>query len=262
MEFRNLTKNEIDVRVGKTNKGGVYLLLYKDARCDMNILDETVGPFNWMRHHSRDNANCIVSIWDKEKKMWIEKEDTGTESSDQKEKGLASDSFKRACTNIGIGRELYTAPEIFISKDDLKHFDEKDGRWFTYDNFKVAEINYFEGEKVIKDVSIAISKYSDIHHVLKFSNDAAAAVTTVSGSKTSAVTSENKADASTSSVKLLFKDDEVLLLGNCRGKKFGDVKDTEVFKSFLNWVKTSNTNYADAAQKEQFARLKKLSQEI
>ena len=74
---------------------GCSLLLYKDARCDMNILDETVGSKNWQRKHTRDNANCIVSIWDEDKKQWIEKEDTGTESYTEKEKGQASDSFKR-----------------------------------------------------------------------------------------------------------------------------------------------------------------------
>ena len=80
----------------------------------MNILDETVGPMEWKRTHTRDNANCIVSIWDEYKQEWISKEDTGTESNTEKEKGLASDSFKRACVNWGIGRELYTAPFIWI----------------------------------------------------------------------------------------------------------------------------------------------------
>ena len=114
MEFRLLKASEIDVRVGSVSKKGATLLLYKDARCDMAILDETVGPLNWQRHHSRDNANCTVAIWDEKKKQWVEKEDTGTESFTEKEKGLASDSFKRACFNVGIGRELYTGPRIFI----------------------------------------------------------------------------------------------------------------------------------------------------
>ena len=112
--FRRLRAEEIDVRVGAVAQSGASLLLYKDARCDQNILDETVGPFNWQRHHSRNNANCIVSIWDQTKGQWVEKEDTGTESNTESEKGLASDSFKRACFNWGIGRELYTAPFIFV----------------------------------------------------------------------------------------------------------------------------------------------------
>ena len=101
LSFRKLKETEIDVRVATVTAKGVSLLLYKDARCDMNILDETVGPYNWKRSHTRDNANCIVSIYDSEKKEWVSKEDTGTESFTEKEKGLASDSFKRACFNWG-----------------------------------------------------------------------------------------------------------------------------------------------------------------
>ena len=101
LEFRTLRADEIDVRVGSVGNGNATLLLYKDARCDMNILDETVGPMNWERKHLRENANCIVSIYDDDKKVWVSKEDTGTESNTEAEKGLASDSFKRACFNWG-----------------------------------------------------------------------------------------------------------------------------------------------------------------
>ena len=71
MNFRDLKAEEIDVRVSTVSEKGCSLLLYKDARCDMNILDETVGALNWQRHHSRDNANCIVSIWDEGKSQWL-----------------------------------------------------------------------------------------------------------------------------------------------------------------------------------------------
>ena len=97
--FRDLKANEIDARISTLNEKGASLLLYKDARVDMDILDETVGAMNWQRKHLRDNANCVVEIWDEDKKQWISKEDTGTESFTEKEKGLASDSFKRACFN-------------------------------------------------------------------------------------------------------------------------------------------------------------------
>ena len=117
MEFRGLKADEIEVRVGTVSKTGVSLLLYKSARCDMQLLDEVVGAMNWKREHTRDNANCIVSIYDKDKKEWVSKEDTGTESNTEKEKGLASDSFKRACFNWGIGRELYTVPFIWMEAD-------------------------------------------------------------------------------------------------------------------------------------------------
>ena len=145
--FRLLKANEIEARVATVSEKGCTLLLYKDARCDMNILDETVGAMNWTRSHTRDNANCIVSIWDENKKQWISKEDTGTESFTEKEKGLASDSFKRACFNWGIGRELYTAPFIWISADKV-NLSQKNGKYTTYDKFVVEPIRYDEKRQI------------------------------------------------------------------------------------------------------------------
>lgn len=139
LEFRTLEPSEIECRVSSIGNGWVSLLLYKDARVDQNILDETVGAMNWQKSYCRDNANCIVSIWDEEKAQWISKEDTGKESNTEAEKGLASDSFKRACFNWGIGRELYTAPDIFI--DALTTKNEK-GKWECKEKFKVASISY------------------------------------------------------------------------------------------------------------------------
>ena len=117
------------------------MLLYKNSRVDMDMLDETVGAENWERLHSRDNANCTVSIYDTEKKMWVSKEDTGTESNTEKEKGLASDSFKRACVNWGIGRELYTAPKIIVwgNPEELK-----------YKEYSVKEIEYNDKREISK----------------------------------------------------------------------------------------------------------------
>ena len=143
MKFRKLKANEIDVRVQSIVGSGAILLLYKDARADMNILDETVTNMFWKREHTRDNQNCIVSIYNKEIGEWISKEDTGTESNTEKEKGLASDSFKRACTNWGIGRELYTSPFIFVKKE-LLNIVSKNGKDTTNDKFTVSFINYSE----------------------------------------------------------------------------------------------------------------------
>lgn len=144
LTFRPLRADEVDVRIAQCKKNGVSLLLYKDARCDMNILDETVGPERWQRHHSRDNANCTVSIYFPALDQWVEKEDTGTESNTEAEKGLASDSFKRACFNWGIGRELYTAPFIWIGSDscDIK---ESGNRCTCYDRFRVTEMEVEAG---------------------------------------------------------------------------------------------------------------------
>ena len=147
MGFRLLRADEIECRVAQIKANGLSLLLYKDARCDMNILDETVGSFNWKRSHTRENANCIVEIWDKEKGQWISKEDTGTESNTEREKGLASDSFKRACFNWGIGRELYTAPFIWIPSDKCK-IVPNNNKFACYDRFQVAEIGYDANRRI------------------------------------------------------------------------------------------------------------------
>ena len=158
-KFRDLTAEEIDCRVATVNEKGVSLLLYKDARCDMIILDETVGSMNWQRRHTRDNANCIVDIWDSEKNQWISKEDTGTESYTEKEKGQASDSFKRACFNWGIGRELYTAPFIWVNASDC-NMKQNNGKWTTYDRFEVNDITI--ENKRITGLSIRNAKTGNI----------------------------------------------------------------------------------------------------
>jgi hypothetical protein len=155
LNFRNLKASEIDVKPQTVKDNGFSLLLYKNARVDMDVLDETVGPMNWQRKHSRENANCIVSIYDEDKKIWVEKEDTGTESFTEKEKGLASDSFKRACFNWGIGRELYTSPFIWIS--DSKYIKKnKEGKLTLTDKFSVKEITVVD--KVIAELEIIDSK--------------------------------------------------------------------------------------------------------
>lgn len=143
LEFRKLRADEIDCRIGQIKENGLSLLLYKDARCDMNVLDETVGAMNWKREHTRDNKNCIVSIWDEDKSQWISKEDTGTESNTEAEKGLASDSFKRACVNWGIGRELYTAPFIWVKAGDAEIYKDPFTKKYKCKNdFSVAKLTY------------------------------------------------------------------------------------------------------------------------
>ena len=147
MEFRKLKANEIDARVGSISKTGtgLSLLLYKDARVDQNILDETVGSKNWKRSHQLigDRLYCTVSLYDADKGEWVDKQDVGTESNTEKEKGQASDSFKRACFNWGIGRELYTSPFIWITSSDCTI---KDGKCF--DKFSVTEIGYDENGNI------------------------------------------------------------------------------------------------------------------
>jgi len=151
MNFRTLRADEIDIRVQQCKATGCALLLYKNSRVDMQILDESVGTTGWQRKHLRDNQNCIVSIWDGAKNQWIEKEDTGSESNTEKEKGLASDSFKRSCVNWGIGRELYSSPFIWIKLDasEVKANNGRHNLGFGV-SFHIDTIEYSEDRKITK----------------------------------------------------------------------------------------------------------------
>lgn len=151
MEFRALTEKEIDARVATVNEKGCSLLLYKDARCDMRILDEAVGSERWQRKHELINGNLFCNVGinfpAEDGDHWVWKQDVGTESYTEKEKGQASDSFKRACFNWGIGRELYTAPYIWIPAKDVA-LTQKNNKWSTYDKFNVEQIIIKDGEIV------------------------------------------------------------------------------------------------------------------
>lgn len=153
--FRALNASEVEARVATVSSKGVGILIYKDARVDMQLLDEVVGPMGWKREHTRDNANCIVSIWDPDKSQWISKEDTGVESNAEAKKGLASDSFKRACFCWGIGRELYTSPFIWFPAETCNIKDNGTGKPTCYDKFIVNDIVYLKGEqKIIESVTV------------------------------------------------------------------------------------------------------------
>ena len=123
--------SDIDFRIQSINKGGyATILAYKDARVDMNRLDEVYGVGFWQKKYDLINGNlfCSVGIYNKDLKEWIWKQDVGTESMTEKEKGQASDAFKRACFNLGIGRELYDYPLIQI-KLESNEFYESNGKF-------------------------------------------------------------------------------------------------------------------------------------
>lgn len=293
LNFRTLKAEEIEVRVGQVNKGGVSLMLYKDARCDMNILDEKVGPTNWQRKHSRENANCTVEIYDPDKKEWIGKEDTGEESNVAAAKGLASDSFKRACFNWGIGRELYSASDLrlFYPSGNLKSYsyDETKRKGSCNDSFRVSDIKY--ADKVISEITIDACLYGDVHHTMTFKNSklkqtnssssapvsnpspapaqakpAAATQTQSQPSTPVAKPTANQRPAQNSQTSenkpKLFADDEMILIGNCKGLTYSAAKNTERFKSFLKWVKNATTTYNDPKQSEQYDKFKILANRV
>lgn len=153
LEFPTLSANDIEVRIQSVSQGkGYILLLYKTARVDANILDNhpEIGCFNWKKsfYELKGNIYCSLSIYDKERKEWVSKDDCGKESETESEKGEASDSFKRAGFAWGIGRELYTSPFIWVadtnaSKENGRnmHFSVK---IIGYTNKKPYTINQLE----------------------------------------------------------------------------------------------------------------------
>lgn len=177
---RDLKASEIDVRVQSQKQSGVILLLYKNARVDMDILDEEYGKFGWQRKHEFKDGRlyCTVSVWDKEKAQWISREDVGTESNTETEKGQASDSFKRACVNFGSGRELYTSPSIWVNASDY-NIDEK-GK--CKDAFSVS--NIIIENKVIVGLEIKNDKTNKV--VFTFGK--------CKGNKKASNSSDNKTD--------------------------------------------------------------------
>ena len=201
-EIRLLSAQDIECRAQQVAKDFSWcsLLLYKNARVDMQILDETFGRFGWKRSHELINGRlyCTVSIYDDEKGQWVSKQDVGVESNTEAEKGQASDAFKRACFNVGIGRELYTAPKIFISltKDDVKNsrlstrFDvraiEYTNNQISYlqivDNKGILRYEYADKNKVIKNVKSSrtlddLTRIFNAHRELQSDNDFISALT-------------------------------------------------------------------------------------
>lgn len=140
--FRDLVEDEIECKISTIKEKGLSLLLYKTARTDMQLLDETVGAYNWQCNYEevKGNMYCTISIYDKEKQQWISKQDCGVESAfGDKEKGEASDAFKRAGFKWGIGIELYTSPFIWISSDKC-NIKSIDGKVSCNDKFIVEKI--------------------------------------------------------------------------------------------------------------------------
>lgn len=141
-KFRDLKADEIECRVQSVKENGLVLLLYKDARVDMNILDETVGSANWQNRFYENKGILFCSLgintnYDKPElpDRWIWKDDAGVESNTEAEKGNASDARKRSGFAWGIGRELYTAPFTWIPADKCNIEKGK-----CYDKFVVEKI--------------------------------------------------------------------------------------------------------------------------
>lgn len=148
-KFRLLRPDEIECRVQKCSEKGVSLLLYKTARTDADLLDETVGAENWENDFKLVDGVLYGGLGVNYGNGLVWKWDAGTESNTEAEKGRASDAFKRAGFKHGIGRELYSAPFVWVSAADCRKLkkDQK-GRWVCNDNFMVATIEYDEQERI------------------------------------------------------------------------------------------------------------------
>lgn len=157
--MRLLKANEIEVRVKAVYEKYIQVLLYKTARVDMDILDETFGPENWQNDYKEIKGNMYAGIGVFLSSQWVWKWDCGVESNTEKEKGEASDSFKRAGFRWGIGRELYTAPKIAIAVDALGGVVKSSNGWKLnkqYIKLSIKEIEYTD--KTISKLTIVDDK--------------------------------------------------------------------------------------------------------
>ena len=162
-KIRLLLADEIECRASTVNEKGLSILLYKDARVDQRILDETFGAFRWRRSHQCIDGSlyCTVEIKDEESGEWIAKQDVGAAGNYEKEKSQASDSFKRACFNLGIGRELYSAPFIWIPASKVQ-IQKKDGKYCCHEHFRVTAIAY-GASREITELAIADGKGQTVY---------------------------------------------------------------------------------------------------
>lgn len=128
IEFKPLVPSAIEVRPTDTKtKGSATLLLYIDSRAAADILNETVGEFNWTIEYKAvgDNIYGRLSIWDEDKQMWIYREDTGEESNISASKGQSSDILKRCLARFGCDF-LYHTPRIKVKNlPDSYYFNDK-----------------------------------------------------------------------------------------------------------------------------------------
>lgn len=153
INFRTLKTDEVECRVATSNGKGASLLIYKTARVDYAILDETVGMMNWKVDYKevKGNMYCGISIYDENKNEWITKWNCGTEAKTEAEKSEASDAIKRSGFAWGIGRELYTSPFIWVNLND----DEiANGKIKPSVKFSVSDIAYDNDRNISKLVIV------------------------------------------------------------------------------------------------------------
>lgn len=292
LTFRNLKAEEIMCH-RQVNHGGVSLTLYKKSMVDTNILDETLGCFGWQKEISNDGKKCMISIWDNDSSRWVSKSDVGGEEFGVCCKCVANDAMKRAGLAWGIGRELFTAPSIFIPKKYLPGYESGDipvcKNYFivsglAYDNQRIDMVEItvtgsglsepmkfrFTSDgrmELIRDDMPGAGKETPGQASLKKDSDAKKSMQEGQATQAQAVqTVQNKEPVADPSVPAgtaqLIGDEEMILLGNFRGRKYGDVKDLNNFSSFLRWTLTAAATYQKEEQNNQLLRFKQLAREV
>lgn len=150
IENHFLKPEEISCRVQTLREDGLSLLLYITSRAGQEKLDKKFGLGLWSDSYEMvgDNLFCTITVWNKEIGQWVSRSDVGTASYTAKEKGRASDAFKRACVKWGIARELYSAPFIWIPAKNCNIVVKQDNKLAVKDNFKVNFIDYTQAGKI------------------------------------------------------------------------------------------------------------------
>lgn len=148
IEFRPLKAGEVETRVSMVKETGVQLLLFKDARCDMRLLDEVVGPENWENEYKEIGGSLYCGVTVRVDGIPVTKWNNGSESNTEAEKGRASDAFKRACFMWGIGRELYTAPFIWVPASKCEISQGRNGRPQCRTRFVVAHMAVDDSKRI------------------------------------------------------------------------------------------------------------------
>ncbi len=283
-KFRKLKAEEIKCRKNSVNLGGVRCLLYAGKFAVPDILDEVYGIHGWSAESAGDRQVSLSVFTEDGRKI----SRIGTCDADSEGKAVLSDALTNAGVYFGIGRELYTAPEIFFKRDDLKGYtyDDSKKEGVCYDIFKVEDITY-SGDRIASvKISVTDCKTRKVYLEKTFGQEVKEGPgvpenglirLTVSDGNKPPVAQGSEAAVKNKAMKVqekpaeaapasedgtaLFPDGEKILIGNCKGKTYGEAKDTETFKNFLKWVRTAGEKkYHDPVTAAQFARFRKLAE--
>ena len=227
-KFRLLKADEIECRIAQVKTNGISLLLYKTARTDANLLDETVGVFDWQNDFKVIDGVLYGGIGIRTSEGYMWKWDAGTESNTEAEKGRASDAFKRAGFKWGIGRELYTAPFIWITSDKCS-IKTENGYSKCFDKFEVSEICYNENQEISN--LVIINEKSRVEVFRWTTND----------KPTETFNGEAKITAlKVKSLKTTLKEDNIpieFILEKCKISKLEDMREEQFANVVGNWEK-------------------------